>query len=307
MEFVRDLNCLRARHRGGVVTLGTFDGIHRGHQALIDDARTRAAARSCPSVMVTFEPMPREYLHPEAPPARLANFRERWRLLEPTGLDVLCVMRFDEGLRSLPGDAFVRLLATDLRAAAVVVGHDFKFGRDGAATASGLRAAGARLGFEVHVVPPVQVDGERVSSTGVRAALAVSDFALAARYLGRPYSMRGRVFEGERLGRTLGFPTANVRLKRAKSPLAGIFAVRILGLGPTPLLGVSSLGTRPTVGGVEPWLETHVFDFEADLYGREIEVEFVAKIRDEERFDDLDALVAQMHRDAAEARRLLAA
>jgi riboflavin kinase/FMN adenylyltransferase len=168
-----------------------------------------------------------------------------------------------------------------------------------------LADAGKRLGFEVDVVSPVMLDGARVSSSGVREALGRGDFALAGRWLGRPYSMRGRVVHGQRLGRDLGFPTANLRIERRRTPLQGIFAVRVHGIGTTPLQAVASLGTRPTVGGVHTLLEVHVFDFSADLYGREIEVEFVQKLRDEEHFPTLDALVAQIHRDAAEARRIL--
>lgn len=307
MQLIRGLSSLRDHHGGCVITIGTFDGIHRGHQALIERTLSKARSLGRPSMMVTFEPMPREYLHPQAPPARLANFRERWHLVARAGLDRLCVMRFDERLRTLSGDAFANLLARELHAAAVVVGHDFKFGRNGEATAASLEAAGITHGFEVDVVAPVSVLGERVSSSGVRAALAASAFDLAASRLGRPYTMRGRVSRGEQLGRKLGFPTANLRLERRRSPLTGIFAVRVQGIEAEALPGVASLGTRPTVDGVEPWLETFVFDFDADLYGREIEVEFVAKIRDEVRFESLDALVEQMRQDETDARRLLTA
>jgi riboflavin kinase/FMN adenylyltransferase len=208
-------------------------------------------------------------------------------------------------LRNLTGEAFARLLAKDLGARMVVVGHDFRFGRNGEATAPMLADVGKRLGFAVDVVPPVMFDGERVSSSGVRDALWRGDFALASRWLGRPYTMRGRVVQGQRLGRDLGFPTANLRIERRRSPLHGIFAVRVHGIEASPLRGVASLGTRPTVGGVQTLLEVHVFDFSSDLYGREIEVEFVAKLRDEENYPTLDALVEQIHRDAAQARHIL--
>jgi riboflavin kinase/FMN adenylyltransferase len=168
-----------------------------------------------------------------------------------------------------------------------------------------LSDAGKRLGFSVEVLPPVMLDGTRVSSSGIRGALARADFEAARRWLGRPYGMMGRVAHGNRLGRDLGFPTANLRIERRRSPLAGIFAVRVHGVGAAPLPGVASLGTRPTVAGVETLLEVHLFDFSGDLYGREVEVEFVAKLRDEEHFASLDALVEQMHRDAAQARRIL--
>src|SRR6185437_8502528 len=305
MELIRGLQNLRERQRGCVVTIGTYDGIHLGHQALLHRLNEHGARLSAPTVLLTFEPMPREYLQPEAPPARLTSLRERWRVLEAIDLDYLLLLRFGEGLRNLSGESFASLLAQELQARAVVVGHDFRFGCQGEATAPMLAEAGARLGFSVDVVPPVMLDGERVSSSGVRAALGRGDFELAKRRLGRHYSMRGRVVSGQRLGRDLGFPTANLPVERRRVPLHGIFAVRVHGVAATPLPGVASLGTRPTVGGVHTLLEVHLFDFAADLYGREIEVEFVAKLRDEERFATLEALVEQIHRDAAQARRIL--
>ncbi len=305
MELIRGLVNLRERQRGCVMTIGTYDGIHLGHQALLQRVNEHAARLSAPTVLLTFEPMPREYLSPEAPPARLTSLRERLRVLERIGLDHVLLLRFGEGLRNLTGEAFARLLANDVGAKAVIVGHDFRFGCHGEATAPMLAEAGRRLGFSVDVVPPVLLDGERVSSSSVRDALARGEFELARRRLGRPYSMRGRVVSGQRLGRDLGFPTANLRVERRRVPLMGIFAVRVHGVEAAPLPAVASLGTRPTVGGVQTLLEVHVFDFSADLYGREIEVEFVAKLRDEEHFPTLAALVEQIHRDAAEARRIL--
>jgi riboflavin kinase/FMN adenylyltransferase len=305
MELIRGLVNLRERQQGCVITIGTYDGIHLGHQALLQRLNEHAARLSAPTVLLTFEPMPREYLTPEAPPARLTSLRERWRVLEGMSLDYVLLLRFGEGLRNLSGEAFAILLARDVGARAVVVGHDFRFGCHGEATAPMLAEAGQRLGFSVDVVPPVTLDGERVSSSSVRDALARGEFEFAKRWLGRPYTMRGRVIPGERLGRDLGFPTANLRIERRRTPLMGIFAVRVHGVQDTPVHGVASLGTRPTVGGVHTLLEVHLFDFSADLYGREIEVEFVAKLRDEEHFPTLEALVEQIHRDAAEARRIL--
>jgi len=220
-------------------------------------------------------------------------------------VDSVLLLRFGEGLRNLPGEAFATLLAQDVKARAVVVGHDFRFGCNGEATAPMLADAGRRLGFSVDVVSPVMLEGERVSSSGLREALARGEFEFVKRRLGRPYSMRGRVVPGQRLGRDLGFPTANLRIERRRAPLQGIFAVRVHGVAQAPLPGVASLGTRPTVGGVHTLLEVHLFDFSADLYGLEIEVEFVAKLRDEEHFPTLEALVEQIHRDAADARRIL--
>lgn len=306
MELIRGPSNLRERHQGCAVTIGTFDGIHLGHQALLSRLCEHAARLSRPTMVLTFEPMPREYLKPEAPPARLTSWRERWHILGGCGVDYMCVLRFDERLRNLSGKDFAALLATQLHSHLVVVGHDFRFGRYGEATASALTASGEALGFEVDVVPPVLLDGARVSSSGVREALSRGEFELARSWLGRPYSMTGRVVRGNQLGRKLGFPTANLRTGRRRVPVAGIFAVRVHGVAADPLPGVASLGTRPTVaGGGEMLLEAHLFDFAGDLYGREIEVEFVSKLRDEEHFANLDALVIQMNLDAADARRIL--
>jgi riboflavin kinase/FMN adenylyltransferase len=306
MELIRGPLNLRERHRGCVVTIGTFDGIHLGHQALVDRLCEHALRLSRRAMVLTFEPMPREYLMPERPPARLTSWRERWHILGGCGIDYMCVLRFDEHLRNLSAQDFASLLATRLHSHLIVVGHDFRFGRKGEATASALATAGQGLGFEVDVVPPVLLGGVRVSSSGVREALSRGDFELARAWLGRPYSMTGRVVRGNQLGRKLGFPTANLRTGRRRVPVPGIFAVLVHGVSASPLRGVASLGTRPTVeGGGEMLLEAHVFDFAGDLYGREIKVEFVSKLRDEEHFTDLDALVVQMNKDAAKARLIL--
>lgn len=305
MKLIRGLQGLRQNTRGCAVTIGAFDGIHLGHQALIARAREQAARRSALGLMLTFEPTPREYFAPESPPARLTSLRERWRVLDRLGLDRLWLLRFDEQLRNMTAEAFASLLAQGLGASVVVVGHDFRFGHGGQATAAALADAGKRLGFDVEVVDAVSAEGQRVSSSGVREALARGDFAHAALLLGRPYSMIGRVRQGERLGRKLGFATANLRIERLRSPVQGIFAVRVRGVAAAAMPGVANLGTRPAVGGTVPLLEAHVFDFAGDLYGREIEVEFIAKLRDERHFATLDGLAEQMNLDAAQARRIL--
>ena len=305
MQLIRGVTGLRGRSKGCALTIGTYDGIHLGHQALLARVSDHAKRLGTASVVLTFEPTPREYLAPADPPARLTSLRERWRILAPLGLDYLWLLRFGEALRNLSPEEFAQLLVRELAPSVVVVGHDFRFARRGEATAPVLAEAGQRLGFEVDVLPAVTLGGERISSSGVRAALAGGDFERARCWLGRPWSMRGRVQPGERLGAQLGFPTANVPLERRRAPVAGIFAVQVHGVGEAPRAGVASLGTRPTIGGTETLLEAHVFDFAGDLYGREIEVEFVARLRDEARFATLDALTAQMQRDAADARRIL--
>ncbi|MFO7326287.1 MAG: bifunctional riboflavin kinase/FAD synthetase [Pseudomonadota bacterium] len=290
---------------GYVAAIGGFDGIHRGHRALIDRTRELARQQGLSSMVLSFEPLPKEYFAPQDPPARLTNFRERWRLLEADGPDVFCVLRFDERLRSRTARQFAELLVRG-GVRHVVIGHDFRAGYRGEATTDWFREQGPALGLAVDVVEPVMGNGLRIGSGAIRNALAAGDLALAARLLGRPYSMRGRVSGGDRLGRQFGFPTANLRLGRRRPPLDGIFAVRVRGIEAGRALGgVASLGTRPTVGGRVPLLEAHVFDFAGDLYGREIEVEFVARLREELRFEDVDAMVAQMHRDAEQARAVL--
>ena len=310
MDFVRGIAALKPRHRGAAITVGSFDGIHVGHGALIASACGLAKQLGRAAMMLTFEPLPREYLAAQDPPVRLTDFRERWRVLERSDLDAVCVLRFDERLRSLSGEQFVELLTTRFEAGAVVVGQDFRFGRGGGGNVQLLRAAADAGKFALELVPSVCIDDVRVSSSGVRAALGAGDFQRARDLLGRAYSMRGRVVRGEQLGRRLGFPTANIRMRRRKLPFTGIFAVRVRGVDAGDPhgahAGVASLGFRPTVGGTEPLLEAHVFDYSGSLYRHELEVEFVAKLRDEVKFETLDALVDQMHRDASQARHVLA-
>lgn len=311
MRLLRRLTGQRAASPGYVATIGGFDGIHRGHRVLIERARERARAAGLQSMVLTFEPLPKEYFSPDQPPARLTNLRERWRLLEQDGPDVLCLLHFNDRLRQLHAHEFAALLAGG-GVRHIVIGHDFRAGYRGEAHAQWFRTQGPALGIEVDIVAPVLEEGLRIGSGAIRDALAEGDLGLAAQLLGRPYTMRGRVVGGERLGRRLGFPTANLRLARRQAPLNGIFAVRVRVPGadggrPAALGGVASLGTRPTVGGLVPLLEAHIFDFAGDLYGREIEVEFVARLRDELRFGAVDEMVAQMHRDAEAARRALAA
>jgi riboflavin kinase/FMN adenylyltransferase len=311
MRLLRRLNAQAAGGQGYVATVGGFDGIHLGHRQLIERARTLARERGLLSMVLTFEPLPKEYFAPDSPPARLTNFRERWRLLQQDGPDVFCALRFNDRLRRMTASGFAQMLAA-AGVQGVVIGHDFRAGYKGEATTDWFLREGPALGLAVDVVQPVLGEGQRIGSGLIRRALGAGDLETAARLLGRRYSMRGRVVQGERLGRTLGYPTANLRLARRQAPLNGIFAVRVRGVGnghgpEVALGGVASLGTRPTVGGRTPLLEAHLFDFAGDLYGREIEVEFVARLRDELRFDDVDAMVVQMHEDAAAARRLLAA
>lgn len=306
MQLIRRLETVQPRDC--VVTIGSFDGLHLGHLALVDRLLGHAVQSRLPAVMLSFEPLPREYLQAADPPARLTNFRERWRLLSDSGLSALCLLHFSAPLRAMSAEQFMELLQA-ARARVIVVGHDFRFGRGGQANAQWCTEHAQRYGLTFDVLAPVVSEGERVSSGRVREAVAIGDFATARRLLGRPYSMRGRVRLGAQLGRKLGFPTANIAVKRRRVPLSGVFAVWVRGAGTSrePWPAVASLGTRPMAGGGLPLLEACLFDFDGDLYGRELEVEFVALLRPELTFESMDAMVVQMHRDAAQARRILGA
>jgi riboflavin kinase/FMN adenylyltransferase len=289
-----------------VLTVGNYDGVHLGHQRMIGLVKARAAELDAMATVLVFEPSSKEFLDPDDAPPRLTRWREKVLALAALGVDRLVTLRFDDRTRAMTPGCFVEeLIVARLETRHIVVGDDFRYGSNAGGTIDTLRAAGSAQGFGVEQLAPFVLDGVRVSSTAVRERLDRSDFPGAARLLGRPYRMIGRVQHGRRLGRTLGFPTANLRLMRRKPPIRGILAVRTYGVDSRPLPGVASLGTRPTVNGVEPLLEVHVFDFSGDLYGREIEVEFIAKLRDEVKFDSLDALTAQMQIDAAQARELL--
>lgn len=307
MELIRGKHNLRPGHRGCAVTIGNFDGLHMGHRAVLERLTGKARALSAPAVVMSFEPTPREYFMGAAAPPRLARFREKFIGLDSLGVDRLFCVRFDAGMAALEPEAFIREYLVDgLGTRYLVIGDDFRFGRNRAGDFASLQAAGVEHGFEVEDTPTVVLDGVRVSSTAVRAALAEGDLGLAARLLGRHYGMTGRVIEGRRLGQTLGFPTANLRPGRRVLPVTGVFAVLVRGVGERPWPAVANLGTRPTVDGTEPLLEAHLFDYSGDLYGRRITVDFVARLRDEQRFDDIAGLKAQMHRDAELARRILA-
>jgi riboflavin kinase / FMN adenylyltransferase len=306
MELVRGLHNISRRHQGCVLTVGNYDGVHLGHQKMIGALKARATELRSAATVLVFEPSSKEFIDPEGAPPRLTRWREKFLALAAQGVDRLVTLRFDEYMRAMTPECFVdELIVVALGTRHIVVGNDFRYGCNAGGTIDSLRAAGEARGFGVEQIAPFVFDGVRVSSTVVRERLAESDFAGARRLLGRPYRMLGRVVHGRELGRKLGFPTANLRLMRRKSPVKGVMAVRVFGIEPKALTAVASLGTRPTVDGTDMLLEVHVFDFAGDLYGREIEVEFVAKLRDEVKFDSLDALTAQMKVDAAQARDLL--
>jgi riboflavin kinase/FMN adenylyltransferase len=290
-----------------VLTIGAFDGIHLGHQAMIRQLRAAAQHEGVPAALLTFEPTPREYFARGAPPGRLTRLREKVEVLRECGVDRFVCARFNEQLRLLTPEQFVEdIVVGALGARHVIVGHDFRFGRNHGGDVRLLREHGARAGFGVTEVDAVAIGEERVSSSLVRAALDQGDMQRAAQLLGLPYRMTGKVVQGARLGRKLGFPTANLRPKRRATPLAGVFAVRVSGCGLQNAPGVASLGTRPAVNGKELLLEAHVFDFAGDLYRQYLQVDFIARLRDERWFPSVDALAVQMREDAAQAREILA-
>jgi riboflavin kinase/FMN adenylyltransferase len=307
MDLIRVTGRTRGRRGGCVVAVGNFDGVHLGHQALVARVRELALERGLASAVLTFEPTPLEFLAPARAPARLMRLRDKSAALAALGIARLYVLRFGTRVQNLTPAGFEDLLAEALGAQHVVVGEGFRYAKERQGSLASLVAGGARRGFAVEVVGSVLARGARVSSTRIREALASGDLELARALLGRDYRICGRVVRGARLGRALGFATANVRLARRRVPLWGIYAARAL-IGDELRPAVASLGTRPTIASsdAEPLLETHVFDFDGDLYGRRIAVDFVEKLRDEARFADLDALVAQMHDDARRARAILA-
>ena len=289
------------------LTVGNFDGLHRGHQAMVQRLLAGARARGLQSCVLTFEPHPREFFAAAGAPTRLTSLREKLELLAAHGVERTHVQRFDRAFASLSPQGFVeQVLAKRLRARWLLVGEDFRFGAKRAGDLALLKTLGPRFGCEIEVLLAVARAGVRVSSSAVRAALAAGDLAGAEGLLGRPYSISGRVVHGRKLGRELGFATANVQLKHNRPPLTGIYAVRVHGVGTSSRPAVASLGVRPTItASGRAVLEVHLFDFSADLYGAHMRVEFLHKIRDEEKYSDLDALKAQIERDCEAARTFL--
>lgn len=303
MELIRGLHNLRPRHRGCAATIGNFDGVHLGHQAVLGQLSERAAELGLPMVVVTFEPQPQEFFSPATAPPRLTRLREKLEALRRYAVERVLVLRFDARLAALSADEFIqRVLVDGLDVRYLVVGDDFRFGQGRAGDFRLLQETGAREGFQVVNMHTFAVGGERVSSTRVRTALAQGDLEAAEALLGRPYRISGRVAAGEQRGRTIGFPTANIHLHRHQSPLQGVYAVELFGLEQEPLPGVANLGRRPTVGGTRLQLEVHLFDFDREIYGRNVHVNFLRRIRDERTFESFDALRRQIDADAAQAR-----
>jgi riboflavin kinase/FMN adenylyltransferase len=286
------------------LTIGNFDGVHRGHRAMLDRLVAKARELKLACSVLTFEPHPREFFSPASAPARLSRLREKLELIAEAGVDRTHVLRFGAQLAALSPERFVEdVLLRGLGVRWLLVGRDFRYGAKRAGDFAALQSAAQKQGFGLEAMNDVMEGGQRVSSSGVRTALAAGDLAGAARLLGREYTMSGRVAHGEKLGRTLGFPTANIVLRRPP-PLAGIFAVEAeLEETHAALRGVASVGRRPTVReNAPPLLEVHLFDWQGDIYGRHLKVKFVRKLRDEKKYDGLEALRSAIAQDAAQAK-----
>ena len=309
MEIISGLHNLRPRHKGCVLTIGNFDGVHRGHQRLIDHLQLQSKSLQLPTMLMTFEPQPREFFAGAMLPARLTRFREKVHLLECTGLDRLLCLPFNEQTSQIPAEWFAEEFLTELVGARyVVIGDDFRFGHERQGDFQLLQNSGARLGYEVISVDTVLQAGDRISSTLVRSTLSAGNFSKAAELLGHEYFIMGRVVYGRQLGRQLGVPTANLKLQRYRAALEGVYCVTVDGVAEDgqPLQGIANIGVRPTVDGKEPLLEVHVFDFSGDLYGRRLRVTFKHKLRDEQAFASLELLKQQIDSDLRNARRWFA-
>ncbi|BET42304.1 MULTISPECIES: bifunctional riboflavin kinase/FAD synthetase [Atlantibacter] len=303
MKLIRGIHNLTPEHRGCVLTIGNFDGVHLGHQALLAGLREEGRRRNLPVMVMIFEPQPLELFAADKAPARLTRLREKLKYLAQSDVDYVLCVRFDRRFAALTAQAFVSdLLVQHLGVQFLAVGDDFRFGAGRQGDFLLLQKAGQEFGFNVTSTQTFCHGGVRVSSTAVRQALAEDELEKAEKLLGHPFMISGRVVHGDELGRTIGFPTANLPLRRQVSPVKGVYAVEVRGLGDKPLPGVANIGTRPTVQGMRQQLEVHLLDIAMDLYGRHIDVVLRKKIRNEQRFASLDELKAQIARDVVTAR-----
>ncbi len=302
-QIIRGFHNLPINPTACVATIGNFDGVHLGHQAVLRQLAMQGDAMNLPAVVITFEPQPNEYFAPDKSPARLTRFREKVRELQCYSIQQLCVLAFNKKLAEMSAADFIQqLLVNGLKVRYLVVGDDFRFGHQRKGDFALLQQAGEQYGFQVVNMHTFSIDDHRVSSTRVRTALGQGDLACAEKLLGRPYRMSGRVAHGQKRGRTIGFPTANIHLHRNKVPISGVYVVQLYGIAGEPISGVANVGVRPTVGAEKALLEVHLFDFDRDIYGAHVDVLFLQKLRDEQKFDDMAALQAQITRDCIAAK-----
>ena len=302
-QFIRGLHNLKPGRGGCVATIGSFDGVHLGHRAILQQLLDKSAEYDLPSVAMIFEPQPQEFFSGEQAPARLMRLREKVEVFIDVGIDQVFCLQFNRSLRSLSAEDFIdQVLVSGLNVSCLVVGDDFRFGNDRSGNDQLLSQAGKQHGFEVLGTHTLEYKGKRISSTRIRHALEQANFGLAEKLLGKPFQIAGRVVYGQRLGRQLGIPTANVHLHRYRAPLAGVYVVEVL-LNGQYLPAVANVGVRPTVGAlIKPVLEVHILDFDEQLYGQRIQVEFKAKVREEVKFPSLELMVDEIHNDIAVAR-----
>lgn len=306
MEFIRNFVHLKPHHRHCVATIGNFDGVHLGHQVVLNQLKNKAKQLNVSSLVIIFEPQPQEFFSHSIVPARLTRLREKLLALQRDGIDYVLSLRFNEQLAALSAEQFIHSILVDkLAIQHLVVGDDFHFGKERQGNFSTLQSSGQQYGFTVENWQTFIFDGERVSSTRIRNALVNGNFEAAKQLLGRPYTLVGRVSYGQQRGRTIGFPTANIFLHRQISPINGVFAVMMHGVADQPLAGVANLGTRPTIDGHHLLLETHLFDFNDSIYGHYVEIEFIAKLRDEQKFASFDQLKQQIALDVQRAKTIL--
>ena len=290
------------------MTIGNFDGVHLGHHAMLIRLKDAAKQLGLPACVMTFEPHPREFFAPDQAPARLTSLREKLKYLIQAEVDCIHICRFNYDFARISPEQFItRILNQELSVRWLLVGDDFRFGARRAGDFAMLQAHSAANGFSVEVMPSIAIDNQRISSTAIRQALATGDLNMAGKFLGRPYSISGRVIDGDKLGKQIGFPTANIQLKYNHPPLSGIFVVTVRGAiqsSPATILpGVASLGVRPTIHkNGKPVLEVHLFDFNQDIYGQHLQVDFLHKLRDEEKYADIDTLIVQIKKDVVQAK-----
>jgi len=307
MQLIRGLHNLNQQHQGCALTIGNFDGLHLGHQEILARLQSIAKERNLSSCIMSFEPLPQEYFSKDTAPARLHRLREKWCALKATGVDYFLCAKFNHHLAELSADDFIKnILVNQLNAKYLLIGDDFRFGHKRSGDFELLKQAGQKYGFEVHNSPSHCYQNERISSTRIRQALLDNRLDLAEQMLGRPYQICGRIAHGDKRGRTIGFPTANIKLHRHATAVHGVYAVHMNGENNLSANGVANIGKRPTVDGHNLQLEVHLFDFEGDLYGQQVCVEFKNKIRDEKRFDSFDELKLQIIKDSEQAKLFFA-
>ncbi len=304
IELIRGSHNLKAEHRRCVLTIGNFDGLHQGHQAVIQVLHQQAQRLNLPSCVILFEPHPQEFFLKEKAPPRLMRLREKIKAFQNLSIDRILCLSFNKRLAEMEAEIFAKKILVDcLDIRVLIVGDDFRFGKGRQGDFSLLKNLGEKYNFEVFSTPTRLFDGKRIGSSRVRNALKEANFDLAARLLTWPFTLSGRVIYGDQRGRLLGFPTANIALHRVVSPLQGVFIVRVYGLGENPINGVANCGRRPTVNGLQDLLEVHLFDFNKNIYGICLEIEFLKKIRDEKKFDSLHGLKKQILEDVQVAKR----